>query len=171
MIIFDPVKAFENRHEVRHMLKIKQDEADMLNSNFRFTINEILRFEKAELNEDFFKKLYGEETDVKSIDDLKNRIKLELETNLMYSSNNKFAKDAHDKLQEIANIELPKAFLKRWLVAINKELTVEQIEKEFDAFISDLKWQLIKDAVIKGNAIMVTPEEAKSFAKIGRAHV
>ena len=164
VIIFDPVKAFENRHEVRHMLKIKQDEADVLNSNFKFTINKILRFEKAELNEDLFKKLYGEETDVQSIDDLKNRIKLELETNLMYSSNNKFAKDAHDKLQEIANIELPKAFLKRWLIAVNKELTVEQVEKEFDAFISDLKWQLIKDAVIKENAIMVTPEETKSFA-------
>jgi hypothetical protein len=46
VVTFDPVKAFENSYEVRHMLKIKQDEADVLNSNFRFTINEILSLKK-----------------------------------------------------------------------------------------------------------------------------
>jgi trigger factor len=164
VVIFDPVKAFENRYEVRHMLKIKQDEADVLNSNFKFTINEILRFEKAELDEDFFKKLYGEETNVKTVDDFRNRIKLEIETNLMLSSNHKFALDAHDKLVEQANITLPEAFLKRWLIAINKEITVEQVENEFEAFISDLKWQLIKDVLVKENNIKVTPQETESFA-------
>ena len=164
VVIFDPVKAFENRHEIKHMFKIKQEEADVLNSNFKFTINEILRFEKAELNEDFFKKLYGEETDVKTVEDFRNRIKLEIETNLMHSSNHKFALDAHDKLVEQANITLPEAFLKRWLIAINKELTAEQIENEFEAFLGDLKWQLIKDVVIKENGIKVTSEETKLFA-------
>lgn len=164
VVIFDPVKAFENRTEVRYMLKIKQDEADVLNSNFKFTVNEILRFEKAELNEDLFKKLYGEETDVKTVEDFRNRIKLEIEASLMHSSNHKFALDTHKKLVEQANITLPEAFLKRWLIAINKELTAEQIENEFEAFIGDLKWQLIKDVVIKENEIRVTPEETKSFA-------
>lgn len=163
-ITFDPVKAFENRYEIRHMLKIKQDEAEALNSDFRFTINEILKFEKAELNEELFKKLYGEETEVKTEEDFRNRIKLEIESGLTHSSNHKFAKDTHDKLQEMAGVELPEAFLKRWLIAVNKELSVEQIENEFDAFISDLKWQLIKDAIIKENEIKVTPEETKSFA-------
>ncbi len=85
VVIFDPVKAFENRHEIKHMLKIKQNEADALNGNFKFTINEVLKFEKAELNENLFKKLYGEETDVKTIADFRNRIKSEIEASLMYS--------------------------------------------------------------------------------------
>jgi trigger factor len=164
VVIFDPVKAFENRHEVRHMLKIKQDEADALNSNFKFIINDILRFEKAELNEELFQKLYGEETGIKTVDDFRSKIKTEIEASLMHSSNHKFAVDAHNKLVEQANITLPEAFLKRWLIAINKELTVEQIENEFDSFIGDLKWQLIKDVVIKENEIKVTPEETKLFA-------
>lgn len=164
IVIFDPVKAYENRYEVRHMLKIKQDQADALNSNFKFKINEILRFEKAELNEDLFKKLYGEETDIKTDEDFRNRIKLEIEANLMHSSNHKFALDAHDKLLELADITVPEVFLKRWLIAINKDITVEQVENEFDAFITDLKWQLIKDVLIKENNITVTPEETKSFA-------
>ncbi len=164
VVIFDPVKAFENRHEIKHMLKIKQNEADALNGNFKFTINEVLKFEKAELNENLFKKLYGEETDVKTIADFRNRIKSEIEASLMYSSNHKFALDTHDKLLEQANITLPEAFLKRWLIAANKEFTVEQVENEFEGFIGDLKWQLIKDAIITENQITVTPEETRWFA-------
>ena len=93
-----------------------------------------------------------------------NRIKSEIEKNLVYSSNQKFAIDAHDKLVEDANIILPEAFLKRWLIAVNKELSVEQIEKEFDSFINDLKWQLIKETIIKDNEISVTSEETRAFA-------
>jgi trigger factor len=164
VVVFDPAIAFENRHELKHMLKIKQEEADVLNSNFKFTITEILKFEKAELNEELFKKLYGEETEVKTTEDFRNRIKEEIEANLVYSSNHKFAIDAHDKLIEQNNVELPEAFLKRWLIAINKELTVEQIENEFDAFIDDLKWQLIKDVIIKENELNVSAEEVQAFA-------
>ncbi len=164
VIVFDPAKAFENRHELKHMLKIKQEEADVLNSNFSFTITEILKFEKAELNEEFFKKLYGEETDIKTVEDFRNRIKEEIEGNLVYSSNHKFAIDAHDKLVEQNNLVLPEAFLKRWLIAINKELTVEQVENEFEGFIADLKWQLIKDNIIKDNDIQVQVEEVQAFA-------
>lgn len=164
VVVFDPVKAFENRHEIKHMLKIKQEEADTLNSNFCFTINEVLRFEKAELNEDVFKKLYGEETDVKTVEDFRNRIKSEIEGNLTYSSNHKFSIDAHDKLVEQTNLILPEAFLKRWLIAVNKELSVEQIENEFGGFIIDLKWQLIKEAIIKDNDINVTAQETQAFA-------
>ncbi|MDO8952623.1 MAG: trigger factor [Draconibacterium sp.] len=164
VVVFDPAKAFENRHELKHMLNIKQEEADVLNSNFNFTINEILKFEKAEMNEDFFKKLYGEETDVKTTEDFRNQIKSEIEANLIYSSDHKFAKDVHDKLLEQASVVLPEAFLKRWLIAINKELAAEQIENEFESFINDLKWQLIKNVIIKDNQINVTDQEAKAFA-------
>lgn len=59
---------------------------------------------------------------------------------------------------------LPEAFLKRWLIAINKEITAEQIENEFDAFIKDLKWQLIKDSIIKEKELTVSAEEISAFA-------
>ncbi len=164
-LTFDPVKAFENRHEVGHMLKIKHEEADTLNSEFKFTINEILEYKKAELNEDLFKKMYGEETETKTVEDFRNRIKDEIAINLQHSSEHKFAIDTRDALLEKANVKLPEAFLKRWLITINKELTLEQIENEFDYFIKDLQWQLIKDSIIKENELKVTPDETRDFAK------
>jgi trigger factor len=165
IVIFNPVKAFENNHEVAHMLKIKPADVETLESEFRYTVTEILQFEKAELNEDLFKKLYGEETEVKTIEDFRTRIKNEIANNLVYSSDHKFAIDTRDALVEKTQMELPEAFLKRWLVAINKELTLEQIENDFDAFIKDLQWQLIKDKISKENEIQVAPEEVTEFAK------
>lgn len=165
IIIFNPNKAFPNKTEVSNMLNIKPEEAETLDSEFRYTVTEILQFEKAELNEDLFKKLYGEETEVKTIEDFRARIKEEIANNLVYSSDNKFALDTRDTLVEKTAIELPEAFLKRWLTTVNKELTQEQIEKEFPAFILDLKWQLITDTISKENELKVTPEEASDFAK------
>ncbi|WP_346862721.1 trigger factor [uncultured Draconibacterium sp.] len=165
IVIFDPVKAFENRAEVGHMLNIKPEVVDTLDSQFRYTVTEILQFENAELNEELFKKLYGEDTEVKTIEDFRARIKEEIATNLVYSSDYKFTIDARDTLVENTKMELPEAFLKRWLIAVNKELTLEQIENDFDAFIKDLQWQLIKDEIAKENEIQVTPEETVEFAK------
>lgn len=165
IIIFDPVKAIENSIELGHTLNISKEEAEELSGDFSFTVTEILQFEKAELNEDLFKKLYGEDTEVKTTEDFRTRISEEIAKNLTYSSEHKFAIDARDTLVEKTNLVLPEAFLKRWLVTINKELTTEQIENDFDSFIKDLEWQLIKDVIIKENELKVTQEETEDFAK------
>jgi trigger factor len=164
-LVFDPVKAFEDRHEVGHMLNIKHEEAHDLNSEFKFTITEILQFEKAEINDELFKKVYGEETEIKTVEDFRNKIKEEIAANLVYSSDQKFAIDARNTLLEKTKVELPEAFLKRWLIAANKDVTEEQIDGEFSYFIEDLQWQLIKDSIIKENELKVTPEETEDFAK------
>jgi len=165
VIIFDPVKAFDNRHEVGHMLNISHEEADELNSEFRFTVIEVLQFKKAELNEDLFKKLYGEDTEIKTIEDFRAKIKEDMANSLSYSSEHKFLLDTRDALIEKIAIELPEEFLKRWLIAVNKELTEEQIDKDFGNFILDLKWQLIRDSIGKEHNVEISNEEADTFAK------
>lgn len=164
-LIFDPVKAYDNRHEVGHMLNISHEQAEELNSIFKFTIKEPLEFEKAELNEELYKKIYGEDTDIKTEEDLRNRLKDELASNLVHSSEQRFAMDVRDTLIDKVNPELPEAFLKRWLKVANKDVTEEQIENDFDGFLKDLKWQLIKDFIIKENELKVEEEEAFNFAK------
>ena len=61
---------------------------------------------------------------------------------------------------------LPEDFLKRWLLEINKEkYDREQIEKDFEHFKEDLKWQLIKDKIGKNHNISVSEEELLEHAK------
>ena len=164
-VVFNPVTAYENRHEVGHMLNISHEEADELNSNFKFTINEIMEFQKAELNEELYKKAFGEDTEIKTEEDLKNQIKKEIESNLSQSSDRKFALDTRDALIEKINPALPEPFLKRWLKETNREVTEEQIENDFDGFTKDLKWQLIKNSIIKDNELKVEENEVFEFAK------
>ena len=164
-LIFDPVKAFDNRHEVGHMLNISHEEADNLNASFKYIITEILQFKKAEVNEELFKKVYGDETDITTTEAFREKIKEEITLNLSYSSDQKFTLDARDTLLGKTNMELPEAFLKRWLKTANKELTDEQIENDFEAFTKDLRWQLIKEHIIKENELSVSEDEAMELAR------
>ncbi|MEE4287004.1 MAG: trigger factor family protein, partial [Mariniphaga sp.] len=78
VLTFDPVVAYGDRHEVGHLLKISHEQAHDLNSSFNFTITEILDYKKPELNEELYKKIYGEDTDVKTEEDLRNKLKEEI---------------------------------------------------------------------------------------------
>lgn len=46
VLVFDPVRVFGDRHEVGHMLNISHEAADVLNSDFSFTIRSILNFKR-----------------------------------------------------------------------------------------------------------------------------
>jgi trigger factor len=165
VIVFDPVKAYDNKHEVGHMLNISHEAAENLSGNFSFAIAKVLRFEKAELNEDLFSKIYGEDSGISTEEEFKAKVKAEIEENFVYSSNYKFALDSRDSLLEMISFELPKAFLKRWIKATNEKMTDEQIESDFDNFMVDLKWQLIKDKIVKDNELKITEEDVRELAK------
>lgn len=165
VLVFDPVKAYDNRHEVGHMLNISHEAAETLNGEFKFTIEEVLRFEKAEINEDFFTKVYGEGSGISTEEEFRARVKSDMEENFIYSGNYKFAVDARKHFQDTIQIELPKEFLKRWIKATNQKMSDEVIEKEFDNFMEDLKWQLIQDKIVKDNELKITEEDVNKVAK------
>jgi trigger factor len=164
-LIFDPIKAYDNRHEVGHLLNLSHEDAEKIEGDFRFTILEVLRFIPAEINEELFKKAFGEDTEVKTEDDFRNKIKKDLESNFVFSSNYKFSLDTKEALIEKVEMELPEEFLKRWIKVTNKNLTDEQIENDFPNFIKDLRWQLIRDRLMKDNDINVSEEEIKTEGK------
>lgn len=164
-IVFDPIKVYENRHEVGHMLNVSHEEAENIEGDFKFTISEVLRFKKAEVNEELFKKAFGEDTEIKTEEDFRNKIKTDAEEQLKYSSDYKFTMDSREILIEKIGMELPEEFLKRWIKVTNKELTEQQIEDDFDNFMKDLRWQLIKDRIAKDNEIEIKQEDVQAMAK------
>lgn len=165
VLVFDPIKTYENKHEVSHMLNISHEEAEVLSGNFSFTIEEVLRFEKPELNQETFEKVYGADSGIITEEEFKAKVKAEIEDNFVYSGNYKFAIDSRDLLLKNISFELPEAFLKRWIKATNEKMTDEQIENDFDNFMTDLKWQLIKDRIVKDNELQITEEDVRALAK------
>lgn len=165
VVVFDPLKAYDNKHEVGHMLNISHEEAENISGDFRFTIEEVLRFEKAELTPELFGKIYGEESGITTEEEFRAKVKSEIEENFVYSSDYKFAIDSRDALVKKIQFDLPEAFLKRWIKVTNEKMTDEQIEADFDHFMLDLKWQLIKDKIVKDNELKVTEEDVHALAK------
>jgi len=155
---FNPRVALANDHEVTHLLKVKDDQIETVDADFNFTINTINTFVPAEVDETLIKKIYGEDTEVKTVEDLRLKTHTDLKSNLLYSSNYRFLVDAKEALTNAAALQLPEKFLKRWLVETNEKVTAGQIEEEFDSFRKDLEWSLIKSKLGKENGIRI--EEA-----------
>lgn len=82
----------------------------------------------------------------------------------------RFEKDVRSACVEKAGLAVPEKFLRRWLIAANEgKFTEEQIDKDFEGFLEDYRWQLIlaqltKDFDIKIEEADLT-EEAKNFAR------
>lgn len=165
VVVFDPLKAYDNKHEVGHILNISHEEAKNISGNFSFTIEEVLRFEKAELTPELFSKIYGEESGITTEEEFRAKVKSEIEENFVYSSDYKFGIDSRDALVKKIQFDLPEAFLKRWIKVTNEKMTDEQIDADFDHFMLDLKWQLIKDKIVKDNELKVTEEDVQELAK------
>ncbi|MGF7138236.1 trigger factor [Roseimarinus sediminis] len=163
-VVFDIRKAYPNDTELSYLLNIEKENAAEISGDYKITIKEINQFEPAEINEELFKKIYGDDTEIKDEKALREKVRGEITDAYVPSSDYKFALDARDTLVAKAKMDFPEAFLKRWLKATNKELSEEQIEKDFEHFLADLKWQIIKDDLIKENDLKVDEAEVNELA-------
>jgi trigger factor len=163
-IDFDLRKAFPNDNEIAGILKKQKEEVTGIEGTFRFQIKNIQRFETASINQDLFDKIYGEGV-VKSEDEFNNKIEEEIRMNLKRESDYKLMIDIKKLALDQTEISLPEDFLKRWLVKVNEKTTAEQVEKEFDSFKTDLKWQLIRNKIAKDYDIKISEEELHDEAE------
>jgi trigger factor len=161
---FDIKKAFPNDNEIAGLLKKKKEEVEGLEGTFRFTINEITRFHPAEINQELFNRIYGEGV-INSEDEFNNKIEEEIKESLKRESEFKLMQDIKKLIIEKTDFSLPEDFLKRWLLQVNEKTTGEQIDKEFDSFRHDLKWQLIRSKVAKENEVKISEEELQKEAE------
>jgi len=157
-IDFDIKKAYPNDTEIAGILRIKKEEVADLDANFRFTVKDISRFFPAELGTDLFDKIYGPGI-VASVDEFMKKIEDEITVNLKKETDFKVMMDIKALILEKTEFQLPEEFLKKWLLRVNEKTTEEQIEKEFESFKKDLKWQLIRNKVARENDIKITEEE------------
>jgi trigger factor len=163
-IDFDLKKAYPNDSEIAGILHKKKEEVENLEGNFRFTINDISRFHPAELGKELFDKIFGEGV-VNSEEEFMKKIEDEIAINLKRESDFKLMMDIKSLAMEKTDFQLPEEFLKRWLLRVNEKATEEQIEKEFDSFRKDLKWQLIRNKVARDNEVKISEEELQKEAE------
>ncbi len=137
---------------------------------FNIVITKVGMMEKRELNEEFFNLLYPNQ-DVKTEDDLRNKLKEEIERHWNAQANNQIHDQIFHQLVDNTEIKFPEGFLKKWIKTQGTQAegqapkTDEEVEQEFPGFLNQLKWTLISDKIVQDNAIQVDPEEIRVFAK------
>lgn len=164
-IDFNINDTFGNNHEliVHNILGVDHHIADEMGTQFRMTINSIHHVEKADVNQELFDKVFGEEK-IKSEEEMRAKISEEMKQQYARTTEQRLTYDLMESVIEKTKIDLPAEFLKKWIVASNqKPVTFEQVENEFDAITRQVKWDLITEKIVKDNHIEVTLEELRKF--------
>ncbi len=167
VIALNPKTTFTDAAQISYMLKVSDEEAKQIDGDFRFTVKEITNYIPAELNQELFDQVLGEGV-ATTEEEFKAKVKEDLEKTLSFESDYKFSLDAKDKLMNKIDINLPEAFLKRWILTVNhdkEEITEESLEKEMPKYLDDLKWQLIKNEILKVNEIKIEESDVIEVAK------
>lgn len=169
IIDFDIKKAYPNDFEIAGILQKDKEAVGDVKGVYRATVKEINRFNPAEVNQVLFDKVYGEGT-VKSEEEFIEKLEQEIADNLKKESDYKALIDARKMAIEKTSFELPQDFLKRWLTKVNKDLSEEDIEKDFENFLQDLRWQLIRNKIAQEKEVKIEEEdlmaEARNFTRM-----
>jgi trigger factor len=145
------MNAIKNATDVAAMLNIEKEVAENLKSEFATTINGITRRQDAELNEELFKKVYPQD-EITNEEELRERVKKDVAVSYSAESDRHFVNNCIDTVIEKADMELPKDFLKRWIMETNEEeITEDQLELQMDSFIKSMKWNLIESKLMEAH--------------------
>jgi len=142
-------EVLEREGDRATLLKVKKEDLPSINPVFNATVVNIKNFEAAQPTQETFDRIFGEGK-VNGVDEFDKEVANRLAENYRQETDYRLGKDIKDYLVKKADIKLPEDFLKRWLYSINKEkYTMEEIEKEFPAFLADYKWQLVSEYMMK----------------------
>ena len=167
IITFNPRKAYpDNDTEVSQLLKIERDAVKDMESEFSYQITEIQRFKKHEVNEELFKQVFGEDTDVKDEAAFRAKIAEGLNEQLVNDSDFKFLLDVRAHCEKkVGKLEYPDALLKRIMLANNKDKGEDFVEKNYEMSIKELTWHLVKEQLVSAQNIKIEDADIKETAK------
>ena len=155
-------EAFENETDRAAMLKVSKDELAGLDPVFKMTVKNVKTFVNAPLTEETFEKAFGVKTEAEFDAKIEERIRAEYAQEADF----RFSKDARNFLVEKADLTIAEKFLKRWVYVVNDgKFTMEDIEKEWDLFIADYKWQMVRSYLMEKYAVKIEEADLLASAK------
>ena len=117
------------------------------------------------IDAELFAKVYGADAP-KDEAGFRARIKEDIIRSLAEESKYRFGIDVKAAvMKKMEKVEFPVDFLKRWVLETNDKMTQEELDKDFDKMLNELKWHLAKDQLMKEYKIDVQKEEVEEFAK------
>ncbi len=128
-------------------------------------VAEVKTFVSAQMNQDTYDKIFGEGavSDEKGFEE---KVEERLRAEYAQEADFRFMTDAKKYLVEKAGVNVAEKFLKRWVFVANEgKFTMEEIEKEWDLFIADYKWQMVRSALMQKYNVKIEEADMLASAK------
>ncbi len=161
----DVNEAFTNETDRASMLKMKKEELAELEPVWVATVVNVKTFVPATESQETYDKIFGKDV-VKTPEEFDAKIAERLENEYKQEADYRVSQDLRKYLVDKAGVQVPEAFLKRWLYESNKEkFTKEQVDNEFDSFLGDFRWQLVRGYLMKKLGLKIEDKDMLDAAK------
>ena len=162
----DLLKTFPNETDRAALLKMKKEELAAVDANPLWTVEvlEVKRFGLTELNQDLYDQVFGPDQ-VHNEEEWGKKIEERMCQEFANESDYRFMLDARNYAIEKAQISLADGLLKRWLHYSNDgKFSMEEIERDYEAFARDLRWQMIREYLMKTHKLEVQEVDMQAHA-------
>ena len=154
---------FNDDHKLMDVLNIGHDDVHGLDIEVTFTIDEVIGYEPATLDQELFDRLFGPKA-VTSVDEMKAKIKEDAERQFAQQADQKFLNDVTEFLVESTKFDLPAEFLKKWIQTTGENpISEEEAATEYERSEKGLRYQLIEGKIMKDNNLQITFDELKDY--------
>lgn len=147
-------------------LGLDEEEVKDLDATVNLEVKEINVQELAELNEELFSKVFGEDEDIKTEEDFRKKIEEDITKQFVQQGDQQLLNDLTEALIDKTEFDLPDEFLKKWIqISGEKELSSEEAKEEYQRSEKGLRLQLIENKLLEANDIKVEADDVREFAK------
>ncbi len=121
--------------------------------------------EPAEMTPEFFNMVYPG-LNLETEEDFREQVRKDATGSFSAETDKLLYNTITETLVKNTEVELPDAFMKRWLLENNEgKYTAEEIEKNYDSFRESMKWQLIENRLIREHEIAVSEEDIRNYIR------
>ena len=139
----------------------EKDEREV-NETFDATIESVKRKVSATLNSEFYEKAFGPAVSTET--EARQFISDSISKNYDAQADALLLRDLQERLlNENSTIAFPDTFMKRWLKSQNTKNTDEILDREYPAFINNLRWTLIRNKVMTESGVQITEDDMREY--------
>ncbi len=164
-LTISPLSFFGSTEEAAAHLALKDEEAGVPELQVAFTLQDIVRAVPAELNADFYTKVYPGK-DIPDFDAFRELVRTDAAAGFVAETDKLLFNSITETLVKSTPISLPDEFLKRWLRENDERpYSEEEIALQYPGFADSMRWQLIENKIIRDHNIAVTEADIKQYIK------
>ena len=158
-------KLFKDEATASRILNISPDKILEIKGEITIDIKEINERVMAEINQEFFDKIYGP-NQINSEEEMRQKVVEQMEKQFENQSDQKLLNDITEYLVNKTKFDLPDEFLIKWMQnSGEKSLNAEDARKEYERSEKGIRYQLIEGKIIADNDLQIKFEELKDFSK------